>query len=320
MFIPFTRVKTVLFYLLLLTAGTTVAAAEVLKPFVLAAVDDSGSIADMTASTRAKLVAAGFEVIGEYAPYADTNLLIFTSDTLRDLATGSERGGYGAVLRASITSNGGKIELAYTNPHYWANVYRMQAEVDDIAAKLKTALGHLQTFGSGEKELTAADLRKYHYTFMMEYFDDPSLLNYFESHQQGVAAVRASLNNGVAASSLVYELALGKDSEGKQMTLFGVGLGGTDADDCSSDRYIMGRIDKDSPRHSAHLPYEILVYGDHAEALYARFRIAISWPHLPMMASATGATFFSIMCAPGAIETALMQVAGGSRIDSGSEK
>ena len=104
------------------------------------------------------------------------------------------------------------------------------------------------------------------------------------------------------------------------MTLFGVGLAGADDEDCSSDPYIMGRIDKSTPRHSAHLPYEILVYGNHAEALYARFRIAISWPHLPMLKSDTGATFFSIMCAPGAIESALMQVAGGSRTDRGSEK
>ena len=104
------------------------------------------------------------------------------------------------------------------------------------------------------------------------------------------------------------------------MTLFGVALNGVDADDCSSDAYIMGRIDRDSPRHTAHLPYEILVYGDHVEALYARFRIAVSWPHLPMMASDTGATFFSIMCAPGAIESTLMKVAGGVRETSRDNK
>ena len=104
------------------------------------------------------------------------------------------------------------------------------------------------------------------------------------------------------------------------MTLFGVGLVGADQDDCSSDRYIMGKIDRESPRHSAHLPYEILVYGNQAEALYGRFRIAISWPHLPMVASDTGATFFSIMCAPGAIEDALTKIAGGSLLDSGRQK
>ena len=95
------------------------------------------------------------------------------------------------------------------------------------------------------------------------------------------------------------------------MTLFGVALGGTSEKDCSGDDYIMSRIDKDNPRSSAHLPYELLVYGNDVEALYGRFRIAISWPHLPMMASETGATFMGIMCAPDSIKDALAKVAGG---------
>ena len=95
------------------------------------------------------------------------------------------------------------------------------------------------------------------------------------------------------------------------MTLFGVGLGGSDDYPCSSDEYIMSRIDKSAPRHTAHLPYEMLVIGGRVEALYARFRIAISWPHLPMIASETGATFFSIMCAPDDIEKTLVLASGG---------
>jgi len=39
-----------------------------------------------------------------------------------------------------------------------------------------------------------------------------------------------------------------------------------------------------------------------------------------MMKSDTGATFFSIMCAPRAIEDALMEIAGGSRAKPGSQK
>lgn len=38
------------------------------------------------------------------------------------------------------------------------------------------------------------------------------------------------------------------------MTLIGVSLTGKDEDYCSSDAYVMGRIDRSSPRHSAHLP------------------------------------------------------------------
>ena len=44
---------------------------------------------------------------------------------------------------------------------------------------------------------------------------------------------------------------------------------------------------------------------------YGRFRIDISMPHLPMIQSDTGATFFNIMCAPNAIEEALIKTAGG---------
>ena len=64
-------------------------------------------------------------------------------------------------------------------------------------------------------------------------------------------------------------------------------------------------------RSTGHLPYEILVSDGDVYALYARFRIAISWPHLPMIQSDTGATFFNIMCAPNAIEEALINAAGG---------
>ena len=306
--------------LILLFASPAVIAADGLKPFVLAASITDKSLSEVSAEVAAKLQNAGFDLIGQYSPYDDTAILVFSSVELRELATRSERGGYGAALRVSLTSNNGKIELAYTNPLYWASAYRMQADAASIATQLKSVLGFEQSFGSGDLSLSASDLRKYHYTFMMEYFDDPSVLNYFDSHEQAVAAVRDNLAKQVSASSQVYELRLSPDINEKQMTLFGVGLAGVDQDDCSSDTYIMGRIDKDSPRHSAHLPYEILVYGNQVEALYGRFRIALSWPHLPMIASDTGATFFSIMCAPGAIEDALISVAGGSRGKPGSDK
>jgi hypothetical protein len=312
--------RSILLLLLLWCFVAQASAEDVLKPFVLASAVDNGQVSDISAGVESSLLAAGFDMIGEYSPYDGANVLVFSSPALRELATQSARGGYGAVVKVSVTRNVDRIEIAYTNPHYWANAFRMQNNVDAVAKQLKSALGYETQFGSGTLALTAEDLRKYHYTFMMEYFDDPSILNYFDSHEQAVATVRDNLAKGIAATSQVYELKLGPDSKGKPMTLFGVGLKGVDADDCSSDAYIMSRIDKSSPRHSAHLPYEILVYGDHTEALYGRFRIAISWPHLPMIASDTGATFLSIMCAPGSIEKTLTKVAGGTRETSDSQK
>jgi len=304
-----------------LTISTPLQAQEGIKPFVLAAKITGEDISAVVSSTGEKLQQAGFEVIGGYSPYKGAEVIVFTNDKLRKTATRSERGGYGAALRAAVTSNEGMIELAYTNPVYWANAYRLDDNLDDISAALKSALGAEQTFGTGDKVLSADDMRDFHYTFMMEYFDDPSIIGFFDTHQAAVETVNRNLSEGVAGSKKVYQLDLGDDSTGKPMTLIGVGLGGVNDDDCSSDAYIMGRIDKSSPRHTAHLPYEMLVYGNNVEALFGRFRIAVSWPHLPMMASETGATFMSIMCSPGAIEDSLTQVAGGSsEQESGNEK
>ena len=289
------------------------------KPFVLAA--STGDTFDQTLKkTRSKLTATGFEILGEYSPYAKASIIVFTNNELRNTATKSERGGYGGALRVAVTELDGEIQVAYTNPLYWSSTYRMNSNLQSVSDALAAVFKAKKEFGTGELVLSESDMRDYHYTFMMEYFDDPSQLAYYESHQQAVDQVENYLAKGAGNSRRVYRLDLGKDTEGKQMTLFGVALDGKDTDDCSSDRYVMGRIDRSSPRHTAHLPYELLVYGANVEALYARFRIAISWPHLPMLSSDTGATFLSIMCAPEAIKNALSEVAGAEKSSRQDEK
>lgn len=290
---------------LILVVSTGAALAEVIKPFVLAGTS-GGDVASVSAEVKSKLTAGGFEVVGEYSPYADTNIIIVTNDAQKGHAAKSEFGGYGAISRVSVTKNGDNTEVVYTNPVYMAAAYRMAVDMADIRASLESALGAQQDFGTGDKQLTADDMRKYHYTVMMEYFDDPSELAEYDSQAEAVKAVEDSLAAGAGGGSKVYRV----DIPGKDETVFGVALAGADADDCSGDEFIMSRIDKDTPRSSAHLPYEIVVTDGVARALYARFRIAINWPHLPMVASETGGTFMSIMCSPGAIEEALIQAAG----------
>jgi hypothetical protein len=186
-----------------------------------------------------------------------------------------------------------------------AAAYRMASDLSDIRAQLEGALGAEMDYGS-EKELTAEDLGKYHYTVMMEYFDDPSVLAEYDSQEEALKAVNDSLAAGLGGTSKVYQI----DIPGKDESVIGVALKGKNAEDCSSDGYIMSRIDKATPRSTAHLPYEIVVSDGTAYALFARFRIAINWPHLPMVASESGATFMSIMCSPGAIEEALIEASG----------
>jgi len=67
----------------------------------------------------------------------------------------------------------------------------------------------------------------------------------------------------------------------------------------------MDYIDFGDIKSTAHLPYEILVSGNKVYHLYAKFRIAISFPDLSMMGSNS---FMSIMSAPAAIKDALTEV------------
>jgi hypothetical protein len=292
-------------FIFICSAGSALAD-DFLMPFVFAG-NASGDVAAASADVKSKVTAAGFEVVGEYSPYAGANVIIVTSDALKAHAAKSDFGGYGAIQRISVTKNGDNTEVVYTNPVYMAAAYRMASDLSDIRAALEGALGAEKDFGS-EKNLTADDLRKYHYTVMMEYFDDPSVLAEYDSQEEAVKAVEDSLAAGLGNATKVYRV----DIPGKQETVFGVALKGANADDCSGDEFIMSRIDKASPRSTAHLPYEIVVSDGVAYALYARFRIAINWPHLPMVASKTGATFMNIMCSPGAIEEALIKASGAT--------
>jgi len=277
---------------------------EVLKPFVLA-YKTTGDVNTVASAVKDKLTGAGFEVVGEYSPYKGAYVIVVTTDALKAVAAKSERGGYGAAQRIAVTKNVDDIEVTYTNPVYMAAAYRMAGDLADVRTQLESALGTEYNFGSKEK-LTAEDLQHYEYMRLYGQFDEPYKLAEYDSHAAAVKAVEDALAAGYGGAKKVYRI----DIPGKDETVFGVALKGVKSKDCSSDEYIMSRIDKLTPRHTAHLPYEILVNDAVVEALYARFRIAINWPSLPMLPGFTP-TFFSIMCAPDDIEGALTKASGG---------
>jgi len=290
--------------LLAVTLGNAFAE-EALKPFVLA-YTTTGDVQAVADEVKGKVEAAGFEVAGTYSPYDGAIIIAITNDALKKAAASSDFGGYEAGQRVSVTKVGDEIQVSYSNPVYLADAYRIKdtSDAKEALKTLETTLGNKQTFGTGDKKLSAADLRKYHYMFGMEYFDDPSELASYDSQEDAIAAVEEGLAQGRGGATKVYRI----DIPGKDETVFGVALNDSG---CSGDEYIMSRVDKAPLRSTAHLPYEILVSDGDVYALYARFRIAISWPHLPMIQSETGATFFNIMCAPNAIEEALINAAGG---------
>jgi hypothetical protein len=304
--------------LALFCLNTAMADDELLKPFVLAS-KGPGTLAAKTDAAKAALTANGFTVVGTYSPYPAATILIITNDELKKNAAESEHGGFGAIQRVALTKVKSDILVSYTNPVYMANVYRMKGDLQDVATKLEKTLGKVEEFGA--KGMTASKARKYHYMFGMEYFNEPSVLAEYGSYEEAIAAVEAGLTAKAEGVSKVYRV----DIPGKHEAVFGVAMAGkpgstkvtkevvpgqdeqygtqmTGAPE--ADQYIMSVVDFGDLKATAHLPYEILVSGKNVYALYARFRIAISYPNLKMMGSNS---FMNIMESPEAIRTALQR-------------
>jgi hypothetical protein len=295
-----TLIKSMLFAVSLSLLSTAAIADEtLLKPFVLAS-KGPGTVAEKAAAAKKELTANGFTIAGEYSPYPGADIVVVTSDELKNNAAQSKHGGFGAIQRVAITKVKDEIQVSYTNPVYMANAYRMKGDLQDVAAKLQKALGKVEEFGA--QGLTAEQLRKYHYMFGMEYFTDPSFLAVYDNHEEALNAVEKGLASNKVGVSKVYRV----DVPGTEESVFGVGMKApTDADKNMDDKYIMSEIDFKDLKSTAHLPYEILVSGNKIYALYARFRIAIDFPDLSMMGDHS---FMHIMGSPEAIRKALQKV------------
>ena len=297
-----------LFGVLLLPLAGGVQAAEYYKPFVLAS-KGPGDFNTKVEETKAALTQAGFEILGEYSPYSKTfvdnaEVIVVTNNELKKAASMTKYGGFAAPWRVAVTQVGDEIQVAYANPPYIANAYRLNADLNGVSQALKAALGDEETFGS-KKGLTARKLRKYHYTFGMEYFDDVYKLAEYGSHKEAVAKLEKNLADGVAGVTKVYRLDLPND-----VTVFGVARRApTDADIDMDEKHIMEEVDFAELKGTAYLPYEIMVDGNKVVALHMRFRMAVSYPDLKMMGAHS---FMGIMQSPSAIQKALTAVAGGS--------
>ncbi len=273
-----------------------------LKPLILASTSAGGDMAATVQTVSKKLTDGGFQIVGQYSPYPEATILVVTNDALRAAAAKSEKGGFGAIQRVTLTKADNAIQVAFTNPAYMAQVYRMAADLTDIRDKLVSVLGKEKDYGP-EEGLSKEDLRDYHYKFLMPYFSDPLELASYKTYQAAIDKVEATLATGVDGVKKIYRV----DIPGKEETVIGVSMAGPN-DDCSGDAYIMKRIDFKKIKSTGHLPYEIIVTKGKVFTLPAEFRIAINFPDLSMMGSNS---FASIMCAPSSIQKALTKAVGG---------
>lgn len=283
----------------------TLLSSQNLKPYILG-FETTESIADTKAKVKANLIANSIKVVGQYQPANDKNrwVIIFTSTDLES-AVKKVGGltGFAVTLRLGITREDGKTKVSYTNPAYWGNAYfrddypKVSSYYSSLTAHLKTAMKASGTFlgtSFGSKEgIAAEDLRDYHYMMGMPYFDDTEELEDFSSHAAALAKVEASIKKGIPNVKKVYKVKI----PAKNLTLYGFALSGEDG-----EGKFMPIIDIGKPKHTAFLPYEILVMDNEVHMLHGRFRIALSFPDLTM------GTFSQIMSTPGNIEDLLEQL------------
>lgn len=292
------KTKLIPFLLPVLLFCVTAAADTAYQPFVLASINDS-SLTGQTEATIDALKSAGFTVAGQYSPIENANVLVVTSSELKDIAAQSDKGGYGAGQRVSVTERDGKTEVAFINPLYIQFAYRMGGDLQGVYDQLSEALGNVEAFGA-EKKMTAKKLGKYHYKPMMPYFDDPSELGSFGSYQDAIAAVESGLAVGGDPLTLVYRI----DIPGKNQTVFGVGMKATSDEDDEvniDESHQLAIVDFEGYSKVAYFPYEILVDDTDVEALEMKFRMAVHFPDLPMMGKHG---FTKLMSSPGATKDA----------------
>lgn len=180
---------------------------------------------------------------------------------------------------------------------YLRYAYRVDEDLDALVEKPKAALGYQEQFEA--EGLSPDKLKKYHYTFGMEYFDDPLKLAEYPTHQQAVETVARNLADGVAGTAQVYRI----DALGGSVTGFRV----VTTEDVSSDAKILEEVDAKPLKQVAHLPYEVAVFDGNVRALHPRFRIAIDWHDLKMV-GAHRHSFFRITKSPEAIKKVLTEV------------
>ena len=297
------NIKLSLILLVSLLMAGPVAAEMTFQPFVLASVNEA-SLDEQTEATTAALEQAGFMVVGQYSPVENTNVIVVTSQNLMAVAALSEKGGYGAGQRVSVSLRDDKTEVAFVNPLYIQHAYRMEGDLQSVYDQLSQALGNIETFGA-EKKMTAKKLAKYHYMIAMQRFDDPSELGSFDSHEAALAAVEKGLAVEGDALTQIYRI----DVPGKDQSVFGVGMKATnDEEEDIDSTFQMSIVDFEGYSKVAYFPYEILVSGKEVEALHMRFRMAVHFPDLSMMGEHG---FTKLMSAPGEIQTALKDMVSG---------
>ena len=225
------------------------------------------------------------DILGKYHPAGDKNrlvLVVSNGDLIRAVQKGKPSAGFLAAIRIAITREDDMTYVSCQNPEYWGNVYfqedylAVRKHILKFREKLFRAMPKMRgrfnwQFGC-EKGCTPEKMRHYRYMFGMPYFEDMVELAEFDSYADAVATVENNFSQSEFCTK-VFE----KEIPGKNVKLYGVGLGG----DRGEGRFI-SILDVADIKHPAFLPYEMLVIENKVYMLSGRFRIPVSFPDMTL--------------------------------------
>ena len=288
------------FVLILLTVTVTLIS-KTYQPYTVGTITDK-TINEIKPMVEEKLSMNGFNILGSYTPANDSKrfVLIVTNEEL--LSSVKKIGGltgFASALRIGFTRNdeAKKTTISYMTPEYWGIAYFRDdfdkvknniVKLNSSIQKVFTDFGDFNGKGFGSEEgVDGDDLEDYQYMFGMPEFDDTDELAEFDNYSTAVSKIDANLKKGVKNLELVYSIEI----PGKKLKLYGIGLSGE-----TGEKHFLPLIDISKPKHTAFLPYEILVKDNVVHMLHGKFRIALSFPDLAM------GTFMDIMSTPGDLE------------------
>jgi len=227
-------------------------------------------------STKSKLSAAGFEVVGAYKSDAGTTVL-FTNAQMKAMANKPTRG-LAAVGRLLVDDERKQISIA--NPVYFGKAF-MQKEYSHATAS--AVLGSLEkAFGPLKDSADKWEfdgLASYHFMVGMPYYEDMSVVG-----EGSTADLVAKAHKAKGTTAVVK---LGDD----RYVAF-----------VEMDRRTNGFVKKIGTQNGQVLPWAVLIEDGKAKALSAKYFIAISYPALTMT------EFMTIATVPGAIENDLKKI------------
>ncbi|MBN1649912.1 MAG: hypothetical protein JW857_01215 [Bacteroidales bacterium] len=286
-------------FVLLLFAFSFSKAQQSYAPFLKTSPQEK-TVLELSNEISTALNAKNFEIIGQYKPMQSDDLLVicFSRKDLKQASLSfKDRGALASVLKIGLQKTGSSVTLSLQNPLYMFYAYfrddfdKQKSVLTRIDADAKSILsglyGELIPFGG---ELSADKLIKYHYKMMMPYFDDPSILENYDSFEQGLSHIQTRLENAVGVKK-VYEQIF----ETERVAVFGLAFLDPEKGE-SKYLPIIGES------HLAAMPYEIILQGNEVSMLPGKYRIALYWPDLTM------GTFMKIMSTPGNIEDAFKEV------------